>query len=101
MSLLPPEVHASLSQLLSNLASSENEIRTRAEEQLNQEWVANQPEILLMGLVEQIHNSQDVGVSCVKSVAFSIIVVSILSAPSRLARLLLFSFGACQQRLEK
>lgn len=63
MSLLAPEIHANLSQLLAALTSSENDTRTRAEEQLNQDWLANQPDVLLMGLVEQLQASQDVGVS--------------------------------------
>lgn len=66
MSLLAPEIHANLSQLLVALTSSENDIRSRAEEQLNQEWVAGRPDVLLMGLVEQLQASQDVGVSQVR-----------------------------------
>ena len=60
MSLLPPVIHNALSQLLIGLASPENELRTQAEEQLNTEWVATQPDILLMGLVEmqQLQDAQ-------------------------------------------
>ena len=62
MSLLPPEVHTALTQLLAGLSSSENDVRTRAEEQLNTEWVAARPNILLMGLVEQMLQSPDASV---------------------------------------
>ncbi|KAL9103953.1 MAG: hypothetical protein Q9163_001059 [Psora crenata] len=54
MSILPPEVHSALTQLLQGLSSADNNTRTYAEEQLNNEWVGARPEMLLMGLVEQI-----------------------------------------------
>ena len=54
MSILQPEVHAALTQLLQALAAADNTIRSHAEEQLNNEWVAARPDLLLMGLVEQI-----------------------------------------------
>ncbi|KAI5281897.1 hypothetical protein KEM54_003067, partial [Ascosphaera aggregata] len=54
MSVLPQEVHAALAQLLSALASPDNNIRTQAEEQLNNDWVANRPDVFLMGLAEQL-----------------------------------------------
>ena len=63
MSLLGADVHNALEQLLSALASPDNELRTRAEEQLNTEWVATRPEVLLMGLVEQMQASTDPSVS--------------------------------------
>lgn len=59
MSLLGPEVHQALAVLLQGLSSSENTVRTQAEEQLNNEWVTAQPDVLLMGLVEQIQDSTD------------------------------------------
>ena len=59
MSILGPEVHTALTQLLAGLSSSENEVRTRAEEQLNTDWVTARPDILLMGLVEQMLESPD------------------------------------------
>lgn len=62
MSLLPADVTAALVQLVSALQSSDNSIRSQAEEQLNTEWVAQRPEILLIGLVEQLHQAQDEGV---------------------------------------
>lgn len=59
MSLLPPEVHTALSQLLHGLQAAENTTRTEAESQLYEEWVQKRPEILLMGLSEQIRGSED------------------------------------------
>jgi len=62
-SVLPPEVHAALEQLLQGLQSTDNAVRSQAEEQLNREWVTGRPGLLLMGLVEQMQGSQDEGVS--------------------------------------
>lgn len=59
MSVLPAEVGSALARLLNELSSPENGIRVPAEEQLNAEWVAARPDILLMGLVEQIQDSQE------------------------------------------
>jgi hypothetical protein len=63
MSVLPPEVHTALNQLLHGLQSSDNVVRAQAEEQLNNEWVVPRPDVLLMGLVEQIQGSEDPTVS--------------------------------------
>lgn len=63
MSVLPPEMHAAIVQLLAGLQSTDNSIRTRAEETLNTEWVAQRPGVLLMGLVEQMQGSPEEGVS--------------------------------------
>lgn len=63
MSILPPEVHTALNQLLQALQSTDNSARTRAEEQLNTEWVGQRPDMLLMGLAEQMQGSEDEGVS--------------------------------------
>jgi len=63
MSLLPPEVHAALAQLLRALAASDNAVRSSAEEQLSTDWVQARPDVLLMALVEQIQGSEDPGVS--------------------------------------
>ena len=63
MSLLPPEFHSALSHLLRALTTPDNTIRSQAEDQLNNDWIQNRPDVLLMGLVEQIHGSEDVGVS--------------------------------------
>lgn len=63
MSLLPPEVHSALSQLLRALSTPDNNVRSQAEEQLNNDWVQNRPDVLLMGLAEQIQGAEDSGVS--------------------------------------
>lgn len=63
MSLLPPEVHAALSQLLRALTTPDNTVRSQAEEQLNNDWIQGRPDVLLMGLVEQIHGAEDSRVS--------------------------------------
>ncbi len=59
MSLLPAEVQGALQQLLQALSSTDNTIRSQAEEQLNSDWTANRADVLLMGLAEQIQNAQD------------------------------------------
>ncbi|KAJ5818676.1 hypothetical protein N7474_004267 [Penicillium riverlandense] len=59
MSLLPPEVHTALSQLLRALSTPDNAVRSQAEDQLNNDWVQNRPDVLLMGLVEQIEGAED------------------------------------------
>lgn len=63
MSVLPQEVHSALGQLLQGLQSTDNTVRTQAEEQLNSEWIAQRPDMLLMGLAEQMQGSPDEGVS--------------------------------------
>lgn len=63
MSLLPPEIHTALSQLLGGLSSPDNVLRTQAEDQLNSDWIQNRPDVLLMGLAEQIEGAEDVIVS--------------------------------------
>lgn len=62
MSVLPADVHAELAQLLDALQSADNNVRSQAEEHLANNWTATKPEILLMGLVEQIHGSNDANV---------------------------------------
>ena len=59
MSLLPAEVQGALQQLLQALSSTDNTIRSQAEDQLNNDWTANRADVLLMGLAEQIQNAQD------------------------------------------
>lgn len=59
MSLLSSEIHTALADVLSKLSSPDNTARTQAEEQLNNEWFVKQPDVLLMGLVEQIKLSQE------------------------------------------
>jgi len=63
MSLLPPEVHTALSQLLRALSTPDNTVRSQAEDQLNNDWVQNKPDVLLMGLAEQIGGAEDTLVS--------------------------------------
>ena len=62
MSLLPAEVHAELAQMLQALQSSDNSIRSQAEEHLQNNWTASRPEVLLMGLAEQIAAAADISV---------------------------------------
>ena len=62
MSAVGNEVHNALGPLLTALASSDNFVRSQAEEQLNNDWVAQRPEVLLMGLVEQIADSESLPV---------------------------------------
>lgn len=59
MSVLPADVHAELAQLLDALQSSDNGVRSQAEEHLANNWTATKPEVLLMGLVEQVQGSND------------------------------------------
>ena len=59
MSVLPPDVHNELAQLLDALQSSDNSVRSQAEEHLANNWTTSKPELLLMGLVEQIQGSND------------------------------------------
>lgn len=63
MSVLPPEVHTALAQLLQGLQSTDNTVRSQAESNLNEEWVQKRPDVLLMGLAEQMQGAQDEGVS--------------------------------------
>jgi importin-5 len=64
MSLLPAEMQGALAQLLLALQSRDNTTRSQAEEQLTAEWLANRPDVLLMGLAEQIQLGQDEQVRC-------------------------------------
>ena len=59
MSILGTEVHSALTELLQKLASPDNQARTQAEEHLNNEWFVKQPDVLLVGLVEQMQLSQE------------------------------------------
>lgn len=68
MSLLPQNVHVALSQLLLALASADNIVRTQAEEQLNNEWVKGRPDVLLIGLAEQLQGAEDAGVCTRKDI---------------------------------
>lgn len=59
MSQLSPDIHAELSQLLLALQSPDNSNRSQAEEHLQNNWTATRPEVLLMGLAEQIQAAGD------------------------------------------
>jgi len=59
MSVLPAEVHGALTQILQALQSPENIIRSHAEDALNNDWVAARPDVLLMGLVEQMQGAEE------------------------------------------
>lgn len=62
MSVLPPEVHQALGQLLQGLQSPDNVLRAQAESQLNEEWTQSRPDVLLMGLSEQVEGAEDAAV---------------------------------------
>lgn len=70
MSILPSEIHTALTQLLQGLSSADNNARSYAEEQLNIEWVAARPDVLLMGLVEHLQVAQEPFVSNSALLAF-------------------------------
>jgi hypothetical protein len=59
MSLLSAEVHAELTQLLQALQSADNATRSQAEEHLQNNWTSSRPEVLLMGLAEQVQAAGD------------------------------------------
>lgn len=59
MSVLPADVHQELAQLLDALQSADNAVRSQAEEHLATHWTSTRPEMLLMGLVEQLQGSND------------------------------------------
>lgn len=65
MSVLPPEINNALGQLLQALSSSDNSVRSRAEEQLQNDWVVQRPDVLLMGLVEQMLGAVEPTVSSI------------------------------------
>ncbi|KAG8968328.1 hypothetical protein FRC03_007787 [Tulasnella sp. 419] len=58
-SLVPQAVLFELSQILSNLVLGENEIRKSAEKELNEKWLANQPEAVLLALTQFTRQSPD------------------------------------------
>ena len=59
MSLLPPEAHERLTRLLQALSSSDNNVRSQGEDELNNDWLQARPDVLLMGLVEQIEGATE------------------------------------------
>ncbi|KAK1753523.1 armadillo-type protein [Echria macrotheca] len=70
MSLLAPDVHAELGQLLVALQSKDNSIRSQAEEHLQNSWTNTRPEVLLMGLAEQIGAARDTSTRSFAAVIF-------------------------------
>lgn len=75
MSLLPPEIHTALGQLLQGLQSVDNTFRANVEEQLNSEWVAARPDVLLMGLVEQMKESPEPSVRVSTIIVFLLVLI--------------------------
>ena len=63
MSILPAEVHSALDHVLQALQSTDNNVRSQAEKTLNDDWLNQRPDMLLMGLAEQMQGSPDEGVS--------------------------------------
>ncbi|KAF2641308.1 ARM repeat-containing protein [Massarina eburnea CBS 473.64] len=59
MASLPENVHTALANLLSGLQSRDNAERSAAEDQLNNEWFNQRPDVLLMGLSEQMDFAPD------------------------------------------
>lgn len=56
MSSLPPEAAAALFQLLTDLTSADNALRSSTEKSLNEDWIygdSQHQELLLVGLAEQ------------------------------------------------
>lgn len=75
MSVLAPEVHNELAQLLDALQSSDNSVRSQAEEHLANNWTTNKPNMLLMGLVEQIQGSNDPTVTHIKPAIYCLLLI--------------------------
>lgn len=98
MSVLPAEVQGALTQLLQALTTSDNTIRSQAEEQLNNDWTPNRPDMLLMGLVEQIQAAPEPAVC---SALPARICLSKLISVHRHDPLPPFSFASSPQRHEK
>ena len=59
MSVLSADAHNELDQLLEALQSTDNSVRSRAEEHLTNNWTIPKPEMLLVGLVEQMQTSNN------------------------------------------
>ncbi|KAF2758186.1 importin subunit beta-3 [Pseudovirgaria hyperparasitica] len=98
MSILPPEVHTALSQLLHGLQASDNTVRSQAEEELKNNWEQTQPEILLMGLSEQIQAEQDPSIRTFAAVLFRRISIRSRKDPNTNATKELFLLLGAEQR---
>lgn len=81
-SVLPAEVNAQLGQLLQQLQSPDNNVRSQAEEVLQNQWVSQRPEWLLMGLAEQIATSTDISLRSYAAVIFRRIASKTIKTPS-------------------
>lgn len=81
MSLLAPEIHSALSQLLRALTTPDNAVRSQAEEQLNNDWVQNRPDVLLMGLAEQLQGAEDAVTRSFAAVLFRRIATKTIKDP--------------------
>lgn len=57
--LVSPDIVTQLNQVLSNLASADNDLRSGAEQQLNEIWIAQQPDLLLLSLAQLGRSHQD------------------------------------------
>ncbi|GES60696.1 importin beta-3 subunit [Aspergillus terreus] len=99
MSLLPPEVHSALSQLLRALSTPDNAVRAQAEDQLNNDWIQNRPDVLLMGLAEQIQGAEEVVTRTFSAVLFRRIATKTRKDPVTNEAKELFSTLSGEQRL--
>ncbi|KAI9685217.1 MAG: hypothetical protein M1820_010831 [Bogoriella megaspora] len=70
MSVLPAGVLDNLRALLRELQAPDNVVRTGAEDKLNKTWVAEQPEVLMMGLAELIQGEPEAGERSYAAVLF-------------------------------
>ncbi|KAK5653518.1 hypothetical protein OQA88_8777 [Cercophora sp. LCS_1] len=82
MSMLAPDVHAELAQLLQALQSKDNNARSQAEEHLQNNWTNTRPEVLLMGLAEQIAAGRDASTRSFAAVIFRRIASKTRKTPS-------------------
>ncbi|KAL1952456.1 hypothetical protein VTO42DRAFT_5376 [Malbranchea cinnamomea] len=99
MSVLPQEVHSALSQLLLALSSADNVVRSQAEEQLNNDWVLNRRDVLLMGLAEQLQGAEDVSTRSFAAVLFRRISARMIKDPNSTETKELFFTLLPEQRL--
>lgn len=65
MSNIPQDVLDQLVQVLANLVSNDNTIRSAAEEQLNNEWMVKSPDALLSGFAYLSRHREEPDVSLV------------------------------------
>ncbi|CAG8626806.1 8999_t:CDS:10, partial [Acaulospora morrowiae] len=58
-SLVSPAIVTQLNQVLSDLISNDNDLRSKAEKQLNEQWIAQQPDLLLLSLSQLGRSHQE------------------------------------------